>query len=99
MYSGAGGPLVTSQTMYVLLLLLNTFPPMNFKTALPVAIFMSSGVPLFNVDAEGPGQLEVTLNHANVKMVVNALGPPPKYVLDQCHERGILVGGLDHGPC
>ncbi|CAB4747930.1 MAG: nitronate monooxygenase [Actinobacteria bacterium] len=47
-----------------------------------------------NVDAEGPGQLEVTLNHANVKMVVNALGPPPKYVLDQCHERGILVGGL-----
>ena len=47
-----------------------------------------------NVDAEGPGQLEVTLSHPGVKMVVNALGPPPKYVLDQCHEAGILVGGL-----
>ena len=47
-----------------------------------------------NVDAEGPGQLEVTLSHPLVKMVVNALGPPPKYVLDQCHERGVLVGGL-----
>jgi NAD(P)H-dependent flavin oxidoreductase YrpB (nitropropane dioxygenase family) len=47
-----------------------------------------------NVDAEGPGQLEVTLNHVNVKMVVNALGPPPKYVVDLCHERGVLVGAL-----
>jgi NAD(P)H-dependent flavin oxidoreductase YrpB (nitropropane dioxygenase family) len=47
-----------------------------------------------NVDEEGPGQLEVTLNHPNVKMVVNALGPPPKYVLDACHARGVLVGGL-----
>jgi NAD(P)H-dependent flavin oxidoreductase YrpB (nitropropane dioxygenase family) len=46
------------------------------------------------VDEEGPGQLEVTLSHAGVKMVVNALGPPPKYIVDQCHERGILVGAL-----
>ncbi|MCB0969797.1 MAG: nitronate monooxygenase, partial [Ilumatobacter sp.] len=29
-----------------------------------------------------------------VKMVVNALGPPPKYVVDQCKEHGVLVGGL-----
>jgi NAD(P)H-dependent flavin oxidoreductase YrpB (nitropropane dioxygenase family) len=47
-----------------------------------------------NVDAEGPGQLEVTLSHPLVNMVVNALGPPPKYVIDMCHERGILVGAL-----
>jgi NAD(P)H-dependent flavin oxidoreductase YrpB (nitropropane dioxygenase family) len=47
-----------------------------------------------NVDAEGPGQIEVTLAHPNVKMVVNALGPPPKYVLDRCHEAGLLVGAL-----
>jgi NAD(P)H-dependent flavin oxidoreductase YrpB (nitropropane dioxygenase family) len=47
-----------------------------------------------NVDAEGPGQMEVTLSHGNVKMVVNALGPPPKYILDQCHAAGLLVGGL-----
>jgi NAD(P)H-dependent flavin oxidoreductase YrpB (nitropropane dioxygenase family) len=45
------------------------------------------------VDEEGPGQVEVALSHP-VSMVVNALGPPPKYVIDQAHERGILVGGL-----
>lgn len=47
-----------------------------------------------NVDAEGPGQLEVTLAHDGVKMVVNALGPPPQYVLERTHERGVLVGAL-----
>jgi NAD(P)H-dependent flavin oxidoreductase YrpB (nitropropane dioxygenase family) len=47
-----------------------------------------------NVDAEGPGQVEVTLSHPGVKMVVNALGPPPAYVLEQAHAQGILVGAL-----
>jgi NAD(P)H-dependent flavin oxidoreductase YrpB (nitropropane dioxygenase family) len=47
-----------------------------------------------NVDAEGPGQLEVTLSHGNVSMVVNALGPPPPYVIEQVHQRGLLVGAL-----
>ena len=45
------------------------------------------------VDEEGPGQVEVALSHP-VSMVVNALGPPPPYVVEQAHERGILVGGL-----
>jgi len=47
-----------------------------------------------NVDAEGPGQLDVTLAHSGVRLVVNALGPPPKYVVDQCHAAGLLVGAL-----
>ena len=47
-----------------------------------------------NVDAEGPGQMEVTISHPNVKLVVNALGPPPKYIVEMCRERDILVGGL-----
>jgi len=47
-----------------------------------------------NVDAEGPGQMEVTLSHAGVKMVVNALGPPPRYIVEQCHAAGLLVGAL-----
>jgi NAD(P)H-dependent flavin oxidoreductase YrpB (nitropropane dioxygenase family) len=47
-----------------------------------------------NVDAEGPGQRDVTLSHDGVRMVVNALGPPPKYILDQCHEAGRMVGAL-----
>jgi len=47
-----------------------------------------------NVDAEGPGQIDVCLAHPSVNMIVNALGPPPKYVLDRCHEAGLLVGAL-----
>jgi NAD(P)H-dependent flavin oxidoreductase YrpB (nitropropane dioxygenase family) len=47
-----------------------------------------------NVDAEGPGQMEVTLGHAGVKLVVNALGPPPPYVVQQAHDAGLLVGAL-----
>ena len=47
-----------------------------------------------NVDAEGPGQMEVTISHGGVRMVVNALGPPPKYVVDQAHANDLLVGAL-----
>ncbi len=47
-----------------------------------------------NVDAEGPGQMEVTLGHQGVRMIVNALGPPPKYVVDQAHANDLLVGAL-----
>ncbi len=46
------------------------------------------------VDEEGPGQVEVSLAHPGVKMLVNALGPPPKEVIDQAHEHGLLVGAL-----
>ena len=47
-----------------------------------------------NVDAEGPGQIDVTLSHPGARMVVNALGPPPPYVVEQTHEAGRLVGAL-----
>ncbi len=46
------------------------------------------------VDEMGPSQVEVCLSHPNVRMIVNALGPPPQYVIDRAHEAGILVGGL-----
>jgi NAD(P)H-dependent flavin oxidoreductase YrpB (nitropropane dioxygenase family) len=46
------------------------------------------------VDEEGPGQVEVSLAHPGVKLLVNALGPPPKDVVDQAHEHGLLVGAL-----
>ena len=41
-----------------------------------------------------PSQVEICLSHPNVKMIVNALGPPPQYVVDRAHECGLLVGGL-----
>jgi NAD(P)H-dependent flavin oxidoreductase YrpB (nitropropane dioxygenase family) len=50
-----------------------------------------------NVDAEGPGQVETTLKHP-ARMIVNALGPPPEYVIEQAHAHGILVGALSGSP-
>ena len=47
-----------------------------------------------NVDDEGPGQVEVTLAHPGVKMIVNALGPPPEYDIERAHAQGVLVGAL-----
>jgi NAD(P)H-dependent flavin oxidoreductase YrpB (nitropropane dioxygenase family) len=47
-----------------------------------------------NVDAEGPDQVAITLSHPGVKMIVNALGLPPAYVLEQAHAQGVLVGAL-----
>ena len=45
------------------------------------------------VDKEGPGQVEVSLAHP-VKMMVNALGPMPRWVVEQCKEHGVLTGAL-----
>jgi NAD(P)H-dependent flavin oxidoreductase YrpB (nitropropane dioxygenase family) len=46
------------------------------------------------VDLEGPGQVHVSLAHEKVKMLVNALGPPPPDVIAEAHEHGLLVGAL-----
>lgn len=46
------------------------------------------------VDTEGPGQTDVALSHDNVKLLVNALGPPPAYVVERAHAKGIWVGAL-----
>lgn len=46
------------------------------------------------VDLEGPGQVAVSLAHPKVRMLVNALGPPPPDVVDEAHEHGLLVGAL-----
>lgn len=49
------------------------------------------------VEAEGPGQVEIALQHP-VSMLVNALGPPPDYAIEAAHEKGILVGALCGAP-
>ena len=45
------------------------------------------------VEVEGPGQVDVVLEHP-VSMLVNALGPPPPYVVEAAHSNGVLVGAL-----
>jgi len=42
----------------------------------------------------GRNQVDVALRHERVKLLVNALGPPPKDVIDQAHERGVKVAAL-----
>ena len=38
--------------------------------------------------------VEVALRHPQVKLIVNALGAPPREVVDELHARGVLVGAL-----
>ena len=51
-------------------------------------------------DTDARQQVERSLSRPDVKILVNALGPPPKDVVDQAHEAGIkvaaLIGRKDH---
>jgi NAD(P)H-dependent flavin oxidoreductase YrpB (nitropropane dioxygenase family) len=49
------------------------------------------------VEAEGPAQVALALTHP-VSMLVNALGPPPEYAVEQAHAKGVLVGALCGSP-
>lgn len=42
-------------------------------------------------------QVEVTLTH-RVALIAAALGPPPAFLVDAAHERGVLVAGLVGAP-
>jgi NAD(P)H-dependent flavin oxidoreductase YrpB (nitropropane dioxygenase family) len=46
------------------------------------------------VDDQATRAVDVTLKHAGVKLLVNALGPPPQEVVDKAHEHGVLVAAL-----
>ncbi len=51
-------------------------------------------------DTEAREQVEISLERPDVKLIVNALGAPPKDVVDQAHQAGVkvaaLVGRKDH---
>ena len=88
-YVGKGGGAEASLGhLHELMLAEHGVPPL--PEVVEVGVVKAAGL---GVDEEGPGQVEVALSHP-VSMVVNALGPPPPYVVEQAHERGILVGGL-----
>jgi NAD(P)H-dependent flavin oxidoreductase YrpB (nitropropane dioxygenase family) len=46
------------------------------------------------VDDQATRAVDVALAHDGVKLLVNALGPPPKEVVDKAHEHGVLVAAL-----
>jgi NAD(P)H-dependent flavin oxidoreductase YrpB (nitropropane dioxygenase family) len=45
-------------------------------------------------DGGGRNHVDVALRHGGVKLLVNALGPPPKDIIDLAHERGVKVAAL-----
>jgi NAD(P)H-dependent flavin oxidoreductase YrpB (nitropropane dioxygenase family) len=42
----------------------------------------------------GRSHVDVALRHPKVKLLVNALGPPPKDIIDLAHEHGVKVAAL-----
>ncbi len=42
----------------------------------------------------GRNHVDVALRHTGVKLLVNALGPPPKDIIDLCHQHGVKVAAL-----
>jgi NAD(P)H-dependent flavin oxidoreductase YrpB (nitropropane dioxygenase family) len=46
------------------------------------------------VDDQATRAVEVALKHDGVRLLVNALGPPPVEVVEKAHEHGVLVGAL-----
>jgi NAD(P)H-dependent flavin oxidoreductase YrpB (nitropropane dioxygenase family) len=61
---------------------------------MPADIETRNKAPSLNVDKDGPGQVAVSLEHPLCKMLVNAIGPAPKEVIDQAHVHVILFGAL-----
>jgi NAD(P)H-dependent flavin oxidoreductase YrpB (nitropropane dioxygenase family) len=46
------------------------------------------------VDDQATRAVEVALKHDGVRLLVNALGPPPVEVVEKAHEHDVLVGAL-----
>jgi NAD(P)H-dependent flavin oxidoreductase YrpB (nitropropane dioxygenase family) len=45
-------------------------------------------------DGGGRNHVDVALRHPGVKLLVNALGPPPKDIIDLAHQHGVKVAAL-----
>lgn len=45
-------------------------------------------------DTEAREQVAISLERPDVKLIVNALGPPPKDVVEQAHQAGVRVAAL-----
>jgi NAD(P)H-dependent flavin oxidoreductase YrpB (nitropropane dioxygenase family) len=46
------------------------------------------------VDDQATRAVEVALSHPHVALLANALGPPPREVVDRAHEQGVQVAAL-----
>ena len=67
--------------------------PENARGGRSSGVGGSSGL-LGWTDGGGRNHIEVALRHEGVKLLVNALGPPPKDIIDLAHEHGVKVAAL-----
>jgi NAD(P)H-dependent flavin oxidoreductase YrpB (nitropropane dioxygenase family) len=65
------------------------------------AVALAEGQLSFSEDRPMPfssqsaqGLLDVVWKHPKVKLIANALGPAPDYLVEEAHERGLVVAGL-----
>jgi len=49
-------------------------------------------------EATATPQVEIALQHPNMKLIANALGTPPKDMIDRIHEHGVKVAALCGSP-
>src|SRR5688572_7631475 len=62
---------------------------------LPSSAPTRQGRPVLGPSHEGARRLlDVVWAHPKVRLVANALGPAPEYLVTAAHDRGLLVGGL-----
>jgi NAD(P)H-dependent flavin oxidoreductase YrpB (nitropropane dioxygenase family) len=59
---------------------------------LPGGVHAHSGIVAWSHENSQP-QIDVALRHP-IKLLVNALGPPPPWAIEQAHVAGVLVGAL-----
>ncbi len=75
-------------------------PPLPADTASDEGVGGGSTGLLGWTDGGGRNHVDVALRHDGVKLLVNALGPPPKDIIDLAHEHGVkiaaLTGAVEH---
>ncbi len=67
-------------------------PPLAEDTRRGTFAMNEDGAAPFSGNSAGP-QLEISLA-SNAALMVNALGPPPKHMIDACREAGVKTGAL-----
>ncbi len=70
-------------------------PPLSEKAGAPDSGVGGGGTGLLGwTEGGGRNHVAVALAHEGVKLLVNALGPPPKDIIDLAHEHGVKVAAL-----
>ena len=70
------------------------FPATEATTLAEGQLSFSEDRPMPFSSQSAQGLLDVVWKHPNVKLIANALGPAPDYLVEEAHHRGLIVAGL-----